>query len=221
MGARGSSPGRTANEQFKRRHTSRIQAGLLVAVGFHQGLFVLVKPFEAADLGTVVDEIESVALPPEVRIPPPPEQIARPATPRVATVDVSEDVTIAPTTFEEFDPDDALPPPPETGNVADRPAFIPYDTPPALQNREEVRELLKRYYPVDLREAGIRGTVVLWIYVNEQGRVERSEVRESSGSPLLDDAAGRVVADMRFSPARNREKVTAVWVSQAVTFAAR
>jgi len=207
----------TANDEFKRTSNTWTQIGLLAAVMLHFGLFVLVRPFEAADLGATGDELEAVTLPPEVRIPPPPEQIARPATPRVAQVEVAEDVTIAPTTFET-NPVENLPPPPSGGSPADRPSFIPYDTPPTMRNRAEVQALLQRYYPRNLKDAGIGGRVELWLYVNEQGGVDKSEVKTSSGNGLLDDAAQRVASEMRFTPAKNRDKVTAVWVSQWVTF---
>ncbi len=208
---------RTANEEFKRTSTTWTQIGILAAVVLHFGLFVLVRPFEAADLGMVADELEAITLPPEVKIPPPPEQIARPATPKVASVDVSEDVTIAPTTFDT-NPVENLPPPPTGGSASDRPSFIPYDTPPTLRNRSQIMQLLQRYYPRNLKDAGIGGRVELWLYVNEQGRVEKSEVKTSAGNPLLDEAAQRVAAEMQFTPAKNRDKVTAVWVSQWVTF---
>lgn len=206
-----------ANDQFKRTSGTWTQVGILAAVMLHFGLFILVRPFEAADLGIVADELEAISLPPEVRIPPPPEQIARPATPRVASVDVAEDVTIAPTTFET-NPVENLPPPPSGGSPADRPSFIPYDTPPAMRNRGQIQQLLQRYYPRNLKDAGIGGRVELWLYVNEQGSVEKSEVKTSAGNALLDDAAQRVAADMQFTPAKNRDKVTAVWVSQWITF---
>ncbi|MFV1986313.1 MAG: energy transducer TonB [Gemmatimonadota bacterium] len=206
-----------ANDQFKQTSSMWTQLGILTAVLLHFGLFVLVRPFEAADLGLASDELTAISLPPEVRIPPPPEQIARPATPRVASVDVAEDVTIAPTTFE-MNPVENLPPPPSGGSPSDRPSFIPYDTPPAMRNRSQIQALLQRYYPRNLKDAGVGGRVELWLYVNEQGLVEKSEVKTSAGNALLDDAAQRVAADMRFSPAKNRDKVTAVWVSQWITF---
>ena len=82
----------TANEQFKRASTNWTQMGLLVAVGLHFGLFVLVRPFEAADLGVVADEMEAVSLPPEVRIPPPPKGSTSPhsacSAPAIATTSI-------------------------------------------------------------------------------------------------------------------------------------
>lgn len=206
----------TANDRFKRASTNCTRVGLLVAVFLHVGLFVLVQPFEAADMGSVTNEIESIRLPPEVRIPPPPETIARPATPRVSAVDISPDITIAPTTPDRVPR--GLPPRPPAPDPSDRSKLVPYDTPPMLLNVGEVLQVLEREYPPALKDAGIEGRVELWIYLSEEGRVERSEIKTSSGNPLLDEAAGRVVPAMRFSPAKNRDRVTAVWVSQWVTF---
>ena len=206
----------TANDRFKQASPHWTRVGLLVAVGLHFGLVIFVQPFEAADMGTVVNEIETIALPPEVRIPPPPEAIRRPATPRVA-VDVPEDFTIERTTFDEAPPG-LLPPPTEGASPADRPSFIPFDTAPVLLNPAEVQQLLQREYPRALREANIEGRVELWLYVNEEGVVENSEVRTSSGNALLDEAAGEVAPHIRFSPAMTRDKVTAVWVRLWVEF---
>ena len=77
---------------------------------------------------------------------------------------------------------------------------------------------MEREYPRTLKDAGIGGSVELWLYVTEGGSVGNFEVKTSSGNPLLDEAAGKVVQAMKFTPAKNREKVTAVWVSQTVTF---
>ena len=209
--------GHTANKEFKESFGNWTAVGIIVAVAFHFGLFVLVPQFRAADMGVVTEEMRSVELPPEVKIPPPPEQIARPATPKVASVELDEDVTIAPTTFES-NPVENLPPPPESGSPSDRPSFIPYDTPPKLMNQGEVRQLLQRYYPQNLKDAGVGGTVVLWIYVNQQGEVEQAVVKGSSGHPALDEAAKRVARNMQFTPAKNRDKTTDVWVQQQVTF---
>lgn len=207
----------TANDRFKLKSTNWTQMGVLTAVALHFGLFVFVRPFEAEDLTTIAEEMEAITLPPEVRIPPPPEQIARPATPRVAQVEVSEDITIAPTTFDT-NPVENLPPPPAGAAASDRPSFIPYDTPPVLRNGSQIQSLLQRYYPKNLKDSGIGGRIELWLYVTEGGTVEKYEVKTSSGNAQLDEAAGRVVSEMQFTPAKNREKTTAVWVSQFVTF---
>ncbi|WP_425155039.1 TonB family protein [Candidatus Palauibacter sp.] len=206
----------TANDRFKLASTNWTRIGLLVAVCLHLGLVVLVQPFEAADMGSVANEIDVVAFPPEVRIPPPPEAIARPAAPRIA-VDAPDDITIERTTFDQAPPGQ-LPPPPQSGSPADRPSFIPYDTEPVMLNPAEVQQVLEREYPRALKDAEIGGSVELWLYVSEQGIVENFEVRTSSDNALLDEAAGRVAPAMRFTPAMSRDKVTAVWVRLWVTF---
>lgn len=211
----------TANDQFKNKNGSWTAASLILAVMGHFALFGFVKPFQAADLGVLDKEMEAINLPPEVKIPPPPEQIARPATPKVASVEVSEDVTIAPSTFDA-NPVENLPPPPKSGgSPADRPSFIPYDTPPKLLNTEEIKDLLVKEYPPQLEEAGVNSRVELWIYVDRDGRVENAQVKTSSGNAQVDDAALRIADKMRFKPAMNRDKRTDVWVSQWIQFALR
>ncbi|MFQ5679488.1 MAG: energy transducer TonB [Gemmatimonadota bacterium] len=207
---------------YRNRYGTVLSAGILLSVAVHFLLFQYFPGFTAPAMQGGAPQLTSLELPPEVEIPPPPEQIARPATPTVAEVDVSEEITIAPTTFEA-NPVQTLAPPP-TATEADpsaRPRFIPYDTPPRLLNGAKIEKLLRGYYPSALRQAGVGGTVNLWLFVDETGAVKRTVVKESSGYVALDEAAGRVAIRMRFSAAKNRDKVTAVWVSQPIHFAVK
>lgn len=111
-----------------------------------------------------------------------------------------------------------LAPPPAGGTAADRPSFLPYDRPPVVQNRDEIVEVLREAYPADLKDAGVGGSVELWLYIDEEGNVANHEVQEASGHPELDAAAGEVAERMRFSPALNRDQPTPVWVTQIITF---
>jgi protein TonB len=210
---------RSANDRFKEKSSSVVGTALLLAVVAHAAAFEFFPTLSAADLTSTRTEIAVVDLPPETDIPPPPERIQRPATPRVGAVQMDEDLTIAPTTFESNPAATLGPPPPNAGgDPSDRPTFIPYDVAPRLINRREVVDALARHYPKSLRQAGISGRVVLWIYIDQQGVVEKSHVEESSGSTLLDGAAQKVAAVMRFSPAQNRDKATAVWIAQPINF---
>ena len=210
----------TANDAFKRKASNWLAYGLIGAVLVHFAVFAFFPQLRAADLSGMDEALETIELPPEVQIPPPPEQISRPATPKVAAADITEDVTIAPTTFES-NPVENLPPPPKTGSPADRPSFIPYDVPPKLKNASEIQKLLQRLYPSQLREAGIEGTVVLWIYIDEKGVVQKTQVQKTSGYDAMDKAAMGTADKMEFSPAMNRDKKTPVWVAQAITFEVR
>lgn len=128
-----------------------------------------------------------------------------------APTSISEDV-------ESAESADELPPPSEGGEASDRPAFIPYEVPPKLSNPEEVREHLQEAYSEDLREDGVEGRVVLWMYVDAEGQVERVRVQHSSGLDALDEAAKQVGLNMEFKPAMNQDRPTAVWVQQPITF---
>ena len=206
-----------ANEQFKQGSQRRVALGLMAAVMVHLAIFELFPRMQVDDLGAAAVALETIELPPEVRIPPPPEEVSRPATPRVATIDVDEDVTIAATTFES-NPVENLPPPPKTASPDDRPSFIPYTVAPVLKNKDEVLRFLQRIYPSQLKSAGVGGAVVLWLYIDEGGQVLRTVVAESSGFNQLDEAAQQVAAKMEWRPAMNRDKKTPVWLSQAIEF---
>ena len=206
-----------ANERFKQDRQRRTALGLMAAVMVHLAVFELFPRMQVNDLGAAAVALETIELPPEVRIPPPPEEVSRPATPRVATIDVDEDVTIAATTFES-NPVENLPPPPKTASPDERPSFIPYTVAPVLKNKDEVLHFLTRVYPSQLKSAGVGGAVVLWIYIDEEGQVLRTLVAESSGFNQLDEAAQKVAAKMQWRPAMNRDKKTAVWLSQAIDF---
>lgn len=103
----------------------------------------------------------------------------------------------------------------------DEPVFTPYTVAPELRNRDEVSRALEREYPSLLRDAGIGGRVVVWLFIDEEGAVQNTRVNEPSGHTSLDEAALRVANVMQFSPAMNRDKKVPVWVSLPITFQTR
>lgn len=108
----------------------------------------------------------------------------------------------------------------ETPN-ADSLTFTPYTVPPEILNREDVMKALGDEYPPALREAGVEGTVNVWYFIDEEGRVEATRIQQSSGHEALDQAALRVAAMMEFSPALNRDEPVGVWVAFPITFRTR
>jgi protein TonB len=78
-----------------------------------------------------------------------------------------------------------------------------------------------REFPTVLRDSGIGGTVTVWFFIDENGRVQQNRIDQSSGYEALDQAALNVAGVYRFSPALNRENRTAVWVSLPITFRVR
>jgi TonB family protein len=98
------------------------------------------------------------------------------------------------------------------------PRFTPHTVRPSLLNGPEVQAAMTREYPPVLRDAGIGGTVMVWLFIDANGVVENARVRTASGYPPLDAAALEVGRAMRFSPAYNRDQPVAVWVAIPITF---
>ena len=212
----------TANDRFKRSFGTWFWGSMIVATVVHFAVFQFWPEFTAEDVSFSADELEAIELPPEIEIPPPPEAIARPATPVIATAEINEDITIAPTTFEENPVEDLPPPPSEVStDIAAAPTFTPYTVRPDIKNRAAVARAMEREYPPLLRDAGIGGTVNVWFFIDEEGKVVRNLVNESSGHKALDDAALKVADIIEFTPALNRDKRVPVWISLPITFTTR
>lgn len=105
-------------------------------------------------------------------------------------------------------------------DVAAAPTFTPFTVAPRLKNRDEVAKALQRYYPGMLRDAGVGGKVVVWFFIDENGKVQKHQVKQSSGHDALDQAALRVADIMEFTPALNRDQHVPVWVALPVSFSA-
>ena len=129
----------TANDLFKRSFDSWFWGSMIVATFVHAALFQFWPTLTAEDVSFTAEELEAIELPPEIEIPPPPEAISRPATPVIATATVDEDITIAPTTFEDNPVEDLPPPPTETTvDIAAAPTFTPMTVRPEIRNRSAV-----------------------------------------------------------------------------------
>lgn len=100
------------------------------------------------------------------------------------------------------------------------PVFTPFSVRPRIRNRADVMEALAALYPPELKDAGIGGTVEVWFFSDEEGRVQRTLVNVSSGQRALDDAAIRVAGLIEFTPALNRDQPRPVWISLPLVFAA-
>jgi protein TonB len=213
----------TANDRFKRSFGTWFWGSMIVATVAHFCVFNFWPEMTAEDVSYTADELEAIELPPEIEIPPPPEAIARPATPVIASADIDEDITIAPTTFEDNPVEDLPPPPTETTttDIAAAPTFTPFTVQPDIKNRADVARAMEREYPPLLRDAGIGGTVNVWFFIDETGKVQRTLVNESSGHKALDDAAIKVADIIEFTPALNRDKRVPVWISLPITFTTR
>ncbi len=125
--------------------------------------------------------------------------------------DYSGDTTIDETEQESFEWIEPPPPPDDAPSIP----FIPYDEGPVpidgyhgIQSRVE--------YPQIAREAGIEGQVLVYAFIDTDGIVKETMILRSI--PMLDDAAVDAVKGTRFSPAKQRDQVVAVWLSIPIDF---
>ncbi|UCC74743.1 MAG: energy transducer TonB [Gemmatimonadota bacterium] len=208
----------TANDRFKKSSNQWFFGSIMLATVLHFGLFQFFPELTASDVSFGVNEFEAIELPPEVEIPPPPEQITRPAVPVVAATELEEDITIAPTTFEENPVENLPPPPADASRLGDRPVFTPYTVKPEIKNRQRAAAIILRNYPKMLQDAGVQGTVHLWVFIDTEGRVQNAQVQRGSGNSQLDEAALKSVHEFEFTPALNMDKRVPVWVAFPIRF---
>jgi protein TonB len=213
----------TANDKLKRSFNDWFWGSLAAAAVIHFLIIAFFPDMEAADVGIRSTEIQQVEFMQEFEIPPPPEQIQRPSIPVLSTdVTISEDITIGEVTFSENPVSDLPPPPSGSGvDVSDQPTFTPYEVKPDFRDRAAFGRLLERRYPPMLRDAGIGGTVTLWVFIDESGVVKNTRITQSSGYDQLDEAARAVMQEARFTPALNRDQKVPVWIQIPVTFQTR
>jgi TonB family protein len=206
---------KTANQRFKDSLNRWFFGSIMLATLFHFGVFAFFPELTAADLGPDLPRDTMIVVPPPYDIPPPPEPIERPAVPVVSPVPLDEDITI-PRTTPGANP---LPPPlGEVTRIDERPIWVPHTVKPEIKNRERAVEIVLRHYPKILQDAGIGGTVYVWVFIDTSGRVQNAQVQTSSGVAALDEAALRAVYEIEFTPAWNMDKKVPVWSSFNITF---
>ena len=111
---------------------------------------------------------------------------------------------------------------PTTGGADDsEPKVTPHTVEPDLLNGAEVQEAMMREYPKELRDAGIGGVAVAWIYVDDTGAARRTRIQRSSGHPALDEAALKVAAIARFAPAQDGDTPVSTWIAVPISFRTR
>ncbi len=200
-------------KDLKESYSLRMRCSLLVALALIIVTFVAApvftpKPFQLR-AGRVVEiepPLETLELT-DVAEPPPRE---RPALPVEAEPDEEIDAqTIDPTAGRVAL--DRLPPPPETGDTY---RFIPHEKDPVP------KDVVVPEYPEIAKKAGIEGTVLLHLSIDENGKVTKAYVAKSV-EPSLDRAALEAVKKTTFYPALQRDKPVAVWVTYRVNFRLR
>jgi periplasmic protein TonB len=101
-------------------------------------------------------------------------------------------------------------------NSAEQTAVVAPTT-PALFDAAYLNNSAPTYPPLS-RRLEEQGTVILSVFVDNNGQAQNVVVKKSSGFDRLDVAALETVKKWRFSPAKNGDKIVASWVQVPVSF---
>lgn len=165
------------------------------------------------------DEIAVIDIPPETKIPPPPEELARPATPVIATEFIEEEITIAETEIVADAPVVETPPPaltvaPEVSETSF--VFTPYTVKPKCLTGCTPKELLSFYPPLS-KKAGISCEVKVGLRIDLTGTVTNTMILDSSGHAPCDQAVQKWAMSTSWSVAYNRDQPVVVWIAQPIS----
>lgn len=76
----------------------------------------------------------------------------------------------------------------------------------------------KPVYPLSAKRAGEQGKVIVRVLVDDNGRPERADIRESAGYPKLDEAAREAVLRASFKPHVEDGHAVPVYVLVPISF---
>jgi len=203
------------------------RAGLLIAFTLHAVIVVVLlthpplRSAVATAMPIMVSLITSTpvampsALPKPLPVKPKPQQGLQPLEPPPLIVATTE----APASYAAPAPSTPQPQPPVAAatpkSAADAVAIAPI-TPPVFN--ADYLDNPPPVYPALSRRMSEQGKVVLRVLVNPQGGADQVELRTSSGSTRLDNAAVETVRRWRFVPARQGDQPIAAWVLIPISF---
>jgi len=206
----------SANFKFKQKYGNYFGSALLISF-FSHVVFILAMPAVNPDVTTHEETtMESVDLPPEVVIPPPPKPLAKPSIPMEAEEEIDEDITIEETTPP---PPDLIPELPQVEDKGDAEEFLMVAEvwPKAKYSPPKPK------MPAYIARARVEVVTKIEFYVTKNGDVDqkRTKIAVSSGYPELDEIAVEWAKKMKFHPALNRGEPVSVRVSIPITWTSR
>ena len=196
------------------------RSGLLgVVIGLHVGVFLLVLAAKTVmpqimEMPLVVDLLQ----PPEAEKPP----VAKPL-PMIKPQPVKQQRTPTPKAptpvIEATNSNVPAPAAPVVAPAEPKPAPAPAAE-PVSQARFDA-DYLKNpapSYPPLSRRMGEEGKVILRVLVNPQGTADSVDIKTSSGSVRLDEAAQKTVRNWKFIPAKRGDTAVQSWVLVPIIF---
>lgn len=212
--------GRSLQRWYRKAFVRALLPALLVHAVV---IFGFVAPEPGIRYDSAGGEIDVIDMPPEAKIPPPPEELARPATPVLGTVEVAEGVTIAETevtegqSVAEISGEPGAPPPAPKPVEPSRESFTftPYTVKPKCRTGCTPEEIVGHIPPI-LRKAGIDCDLTVGIRIDIAGHVTATDVIRPSGMSACDIAVSEWAHTTSWTVAYNRDQPVAVWIAQPV-----
>ncbi|MBN1826350.1 MAG: energy transducer TonB [Candidatus Eisenbacteria bacterium] len=195
----------SANLQFKLGFHKYFDVAMIGSVLIHLLGFLIAPNYEPEPYELAEEEIVVIEAPEEVTVPLPPVAVARPSIPisaEFADVEISEEAdpeeTILDTDVDINSPTAARLNYVDPSSLGDEGAFLSYSDPP-MEKR-----IYKPDYPELARQAGIEGTVVSKVYIDETGKVIKVEVVQSP-SEIFIEPVMQALYKSTFYPAKQRD----------------
>ncbi len=187
--------------------------GLAATIVPTDRLVDIVRPFTAR----LIESAAEVSPPPSPPPQQPPRQKARAVAQKAQPT--AQPVLVASTTAPASEaPAFVVAPQPSTPIAARPIAPAPEAAVVAARFDADYLDNPRPAYPRVSRKLGEEGKVILRVRVNAAGRPEHIELKHTSGSERLDQAALDTVIRWRFVPARRGDEAIASWVLVPITF---
>jgi len=206
------------------RPSSIQRSGLLgIVIGLHAGVFLLILAAK-----TIVPQI--MEMPMMVDMLPAPEAEKAPVAKPLPTARPQTEKRHAAPTPAPRTPTPTIETTSSNVPVASAPAPAPAETRPAAAAAPTAEAVSQARFDADTlknpapaypplsRRMGEEGKVILRVSVNPQGTADSVEIRTSSGSPRLDEAAQKTVRNWKFIPAKRGETAMQSWVLVPIIF---
>ncbi len=202
------------------RPSSAQRSSLLgMVIGLHAAVFLVIMAAR-----TVVPDIVEMPLVVDL-LQAPPDEIKQPVAkplPMAKPQPVRQPIPKTPTTvIEATQSEQSAPAAPQASPPDIKPAP---PAPPAAEPVSQARfdaDYLKNPappYPPLSRRMGEEGKVILRVSVNPQGSADSVEIKTSSGSLRLDEAAQKTVRNWKFIPAKRGDTAVQSWVLVPIIF---
>lgn len=217
-------PYKAKGKSLRRQYRGTLQVGVIMSLLVMLVLFKIPlqveSTFENEVIAQEVVQLEEIIQTEQkIKAPPPPRPIVPIEVPNDEILEEEEFELDVALDLEEIIENLAPPVVPdlnEEDEVDEAEIFmVVEDMPTIIGGREKLYEYVE--YPAMAREAGLEGTVVVVIVIDEKGVPQDFNVLKSI-HPLLDEASTSALSKIRFTPGRQRGKAVRVKMAIPIRF---